>query len=330
MLVTSDRGSLSCSREAPAGSLERRLFDAAPGAFGALGVITDVELELRRIPANTVMYTKTLRRSSTLSDFVEEFQTLSATNLTAPLLDEGIYAIVHGNPADGCASILGSRRESAERQRRPLPALPLYADWPTLNAVAQGFGNAFPRLANWVTVYSLGAGTEYHNEPESFTFFQNSHDQAHDILARREPIAWALRASRLIDPALPTAHQCWMVPDGQLEAFMRCAGELLAGEYADVLPSVELQDTLRLPRSSALMSPWADGGGFAYTISAAASDKGGARTGRIIAFYRELSRRAASPCGARVHLLKESHCDDALLRSMYSTALPDLRALRQE
>lgn len=328
-LITPDKGVIHCSPDAET-ELARDLFYAAPGSFGAFGVISDVEMKLQQVPPQARVRTEVLHKSHELESFLHQFGTLARETLNEGIWNQGVYALLFGDPSKGRGVVLGSRTDTDE-ESRSLPEMPLYADRPRRNAYMQGLGHKFPRIANRATERTFKEGARFSNEVYPYVYFQNSHDQAHDIL--KAPLAAPLRALKLVDPDLPVVHQCWVVPEAKLGGFIGGVGKVLREDFQDVLPMIELQDILLLPPAKATLSPLSEDnprlkdGGYAYTISTVAPDKGGPKTERVRAFYRAVSDVAERSPGS-VHLLKESNCDDELLRRLYEPQLKKILQLK--
>ena len=207
------------------------------------------------------------------------------------------------------------------------PALPLTDDNTRRNIVLQGLSNLAPAMSQRLQPVILRKGKRFYASPYGFTYYQRSYERAYEILAGSTWWARVLRGMG-VDPRLTVCHQTWVIPVGRARDFLDFYFEaLLASRNAAA--RVELQDIIRLPPS-----PWPLHGAAGmpegcYLLSVSFSVRRDRRSfDDVRAFLGAVSQGAFERFGARVLLLKQTHCDAGVLRRMHADSLAELEKLR--
>jgi hypothetical protein len=321
-----------CEEHAP-GELERRLYRYVPGSLGALGLVTELELELCATPADAEVTVSVIdERTGDPLATIDTYSRAARENRSAEgfRYSEGVGAIFLGTPRSGRSFVLARRRSDAPARRRS--SLPLFDERPRQNAVLQALLHRFPASGQKITARLLKKGRTFQSRYYRWIFFQSSWDEAVERL-KRGGAGWRLLERALgVDPELRLVHQSWVIPERSLSAFMKSYFELLESERYRWLPRhFELQELIPVPQSRWPLSPSFRHEGLSHVLTLNCP----ARTASI----QEAARRFCSDVsrcthdaglGAVVHLVKQLHVDDELLREMHAPPLAELRALKRE
>lgn len=317
---------------AGAGALERDLFRFVPGSLGALGLVTELELELAATdPAEPVAVHVLENRAGDPLATVAAYADAADRNRDVEGFrwSEGVGAVFFGPPR-ACRSLLLARKR-AQPIAGSRPTLPLFADRPTQNALLQALLHRFSEPAQWLTPRLMRKGRVFQAGYRRWTFFQSSWDDAVERLAVGG-LGWrALCALSGVDRSLSLVHQSWVIPRQSLLPFMQLYFDLLGSpRYASLARHFELQDLVPIPHSRwpLAASFRHEHGSHVFTLNCPARElsiRDGARR-----FCAELTRSAwDAGLGVVVHLVKQLHLDDGLLREMYAAPLAELRELKR-
>jgi hypothetical protein len=133
-----------------------------------------------------------------------------------------------------------------------------------------------------------------------------------------------------VDPWLGVCHQTYVVPVERRRAFMDLYFEVFDA-YADLEGRLEQQDMIRLPPCAWPLHGATGMAGGCFLLTTSLSVPRGSETERRARdFLAEVSRRAYAALGVRVLLLKQAHCDDALLREMHQGFIDGILTLKRE
>lgn len=316
-------GILRCSPDAEE-ALARELFFAFPGSQGMFGCVTDITLDVQKVPAGNHVRTAVLTATGNRRRFVREFLANARDVVQRQRegstggWDKGVYAAAGGYPGGAGRWYVYGSRESGLSPR--YPSFPLYGDHPTLHTWAHILSHHCPRIPQETMRWVFPEGQSFDDPLYTYTYFQNSHPRA-----RHSPGV----LGRILPTTMPVTQQTWVMHPEALEPFLEHVRTLLCRkEFRPIAGWVELQDILLLPRSAALLSPChSREEAIAYTISCAA-DTDGPRSKFVREFLSTLSIHAWTQWRATVHLLKEAYCPDGLLRQMYAPALEKAQLLR--
>lgn len=312
-------------RCSPGGSsLERALYGFAPGAFGALGVITDIELRLRAVPPDLFVHIEVLSGGRvTGSRYLEDLWRAA---------DDPKHEPGHGMFLFGCEDRYTLLADSLHVGSRPRPRreMLLTADKPRLHAALQGLSNRYPGLARQIALGAFRPGRAFSADWYGFLFFQRSYDSAHQILSQRTPLFSTLRGLG-VDPRLTVCHQTWCFPREQAGQFMDLYWATMR-RYPGIEQRAEQQDLIGLrPSRWPAHATWGNHQGSGLLTPSFAVRRGSAEHARVEDFVRELSRVAfAKNPRFKLMLLKQTACDDDLLRAMHAAYLAQLRQLKAQ
>lgn len=334
-LIGADGRRYDCHAEAET-SLERRLFRYVPGALGALGFVTEMELELARIPADTVVVTEVLAsRAADPAASVMSYLDHAAADARSHSFSEGFALVFFGTPERGRGVVLG-RRRLRPGERRPA-TLPLFRESAELNLLVQLFAHRYPGVARTLAARLVGSRRNFCAPYQRWAFFQSSYDDGAERFSRRS------RETGQADfpTHLGLVHQGWVLTGTALLPFLELAIGLFAlPEFEPVAAALEFFDVGPLPAAKNPLDPSrALGGGSDFydrhagthvlTLSIAVRDTRLRELG--VAFCHALSEAAfARGLDVVVQLNKQHHVTTATLRAMHETALGELRALRTE
>ena len=322
-----------CRADAPE-AIDRTLFRMVPGSFGALGFVTELELELRHAsPWRTVTSKVEYSRVGALEEGVRTFGELAQMNSGGKRWDEGIGLMLFGSPGRGLCTLISGNSSDA-RERDPRSAIPLFEARPGRNAVLQGLSNRLPQFTNSLARHTFREGREFQTNLRCWSFFQSSYDDAGRLLAR-QGAGWELaRRVTQIDPQMQLVHQTWTLPRSSLWPAVKLHAELLdAPEFREVLGANEMQDAIPSPATSWPLHPGHayPGGSYVFSLSFSAHPRRKVSVQALTDYCARLSELGSERVeGMRVHLLKQLHCDDALLRRQYATELGALRRVKAE
>jgi FAD/FMN-containing dehydrogenase len=308
--------------------LERTLFRTVPGALGALGLVTDMELELRAVSPRAEVVVEVLEARDgdplpTVRSYLERVGD-NAKQAFRPW-SEGLSLVFFGAPARGTSIVMGRRRGGRVERRRS--TLPLFRESSESNLYAQAFSHRFPLIARALAARLLRPGRSFRAPYYRWAFFQSSYDECAARLERRKPL---LLEALGFEGTLGLVHQGWVVASAGLEAFVLLAAELLElPEYAPVVAGLEFFDVIALPRPTTPLEPSHAVGGDAHvsTLSIAVHEPSERELAE--AFCRELSERAyARALPVVVQLNKQHHVAPAVLRTMHRSALEELARVK--
>ncbi len=326
-VVGGDGRSYECHADA-ATELERELFRYVPGSLGALGLVTELELELAAISPRARVAARVLeQRSGDALGSVAAYARLADDNRVAGgfRYSEGVSAVLFGAPASGRSLVMA--RSRADESDARAATLPLFGANPARAALLQAFLHRFTAPAQWLAPRLLAQGRSFESEYYRWAFFQSSYDLAAERLKRLT----RLRRVLPLDPRLTLVHQGWVVPRGAIVPFMALyLRELARAEYAVLHPRLEFQDVLAVPQSSSPLNPSArhECGSHIFTLSIALPHARPELVNLARRFCRELSSKAYE-LGVLVQLVKQLHADDQLLREMYRQPLSALVAIKR-
>ncbi|HEV8547992.1 MAG TPA: hypothetical protein VGQ57_03170 [Polyangiaceae bacterium] len=334
-LLGADGLRYDCHAEATS-ALERRLFRYVPGALGALGLVTELELELTPMAADARVVTEVLdRRENDPAGSVAAFLERLAADERARDFSEGFSLVFFGPPGRGTGVVVGRRRGAAHEPRRA--TLPLFRENADLNLLVQLFAHRFPGVSRRLAARLLAPGRSFSAPYYRWAFFQSSFDDGAQRLARRSS-----EAPPALTQELGLVHQGWVLTSAALGPFVALASELFADpDFRPIADALEFFDVLPLPAPVAPLDPSrslatesaSTGAGatrtHVLTLSIAVRE---ARTRELAkSFCRTLTERAASQgLGVVVQLNKQHHASPTLLRAMHRTALSELASLKAE
>lgn len=134
-----------------------------------------------------------------------------------------------------------------------------------------------------------------------------------------------------VDPRLTVCHQTWCFPREQTRDFMRVYWDTMR-RYPGIERRAEQQDMIALQACRwRAHGTWGNGRGSGFITPSLAVRRGSAEHARAEAFFSDLARAAfALHPSCKVMLLKQSLCDDGLLREMHAPYLATLRRLKHQ
>lgn len=321
-LLAPDGQSYRCTAEGTA--LERALYEFAPGAFGALGVMTDIELCLRAVPADLSIQVEVLSCGRVAGSHCIEDLLRAADD---PQHEPGRGIFFYGCE-DRYALLADSFRTGSEP--RPGGRMLLTADRPRLHAALQGLSNRYPGLARRIALSAFRPGRMFSADWYGFMFFQRSYDTAYEILSSATPLFVALRGFG-VDPRLTVCHQTWCFPREHAAEFMQLYWNTMK-RYPGIEGRAEQQDMIALrPCRWPAHATWGNLNGSALLTPSLAVRRGSTEHARAEEFFRELSRVAfAQNPRFKLMLLKQAACDDGLLREMHAPYIARLREHKRQ
>jgi FAD/FMN-containing dehydrogenase len=308
-LECANGASYHCRRTAS--GLEGELFQHAAGAFGALGVVTDIELRLspidpdQQILVNAVYAgpSKTLACFDALEQAADDPRFREGNGL-------GIYGL-WGH------AIVFADELLAPGERRGGPQALLTGDDITSQIFSQAFANRFPAFAEWIVSRTYRQGAALWAPWYGFQFFQRSYDAVHRVMAGRSALATTLRLFG-VPGGLPVCHTAWFYPRERLRAFATGYFEIL-GRYPALVRRIEQQDMVLLGPSRWPCHSMGETSGGIGVFSASFSIRPGERSqSEAEEFARTVTREAPrfAP-GSRVSLCKQIHAEPEVLREMH-------------
>jgi hypothetical protein len=308
-LVTGDGRAVRCSREH-----NHELFYAAIGGFGLVGFITELEYELLEVGPSPALISS--------AHAFEGFDGLRylIPEHTPPELPPGIWpgcgavVISHGHRH---RTLLSRHRFASTQQRRPTIA---HRTGPA-RVAAELLVREFPGLAswlwlsNWVPRRPVG----FIDDLAPATFFMDGHLDAH-----RVGLCWGR------DPVV--MQQSFVLPVADR---LRERGETVSAFVRDACTRFA-EHRIRPAMFDVGFLPAAEPFGLssncdhdAFLVSAAFL-AGPRQTGETIArALTELTGICREVYGGKLHLTKQAHCEDAVLRADYAEAIERVRALRR-
>jgi FAD/FMN-containing dehydrogenase len=319
-MMTPDGAVHECHAAAP--GIAGELFRLVPGSFGALGVILELELRLFRVRERQRAEITVLEHGPTRG--------YAALERLETLYHSGEYPLGRGLfffGRRGKSVLLGDRIVVPEPHHEAAP-LPLTDDATRRNIVAQGLANRVPGLVSPLQGLVLRRGRRFHAGLYGFTFFQRSYDRAYDYLASPAVLPRVLRALG-VDPRLTVCHQTFAVPVERRQPFLDMYFDVFDA-YPELEARLEQQDLIRLPECAWPLhaAHGMPGGAYLFSVSMSVR-RGQSHEARARTFLGEVSRRAFEAHGVKVMLLKQAHCEPALLRRMHAPFIQTLSALKQ-
>ncbi|MFY0570181.1 FAD-binding oxidoreductase [Archangium lansingense] len=319
-MLTPDGAVHECHAAAP--GIAGELFWLVPGSFGALGVILELELRLFWVQERQRAEITVLEHGPTRG--------YAALERLETLYHSGEYPLGRGLfffGRRGKSVLLGDRIVVPLPHHKAAP-LPLTDDATRRNIVAQGLANRVPGLVSPLQGLVLRRGRRFHAGLYGFTFFQRSYDRAYDYLASPAVLPRVLRALG-IDPRLTVCHQTFAVPVERRQSFLDMYFDVFDA-YPELEARIEQQDLIRLPECAWPLhaAHGMPGGAYLFSVSMSVR-RGQSHEARARTFLGEVSRRAFEEHGVKVMLLKQAHCEPALLRRMHAPFIETLSALKQ-
>lgn len=302
--------------------LEGELFEAAVGALGALGVISDIELKLSPIAPDQKVIVHALYAGRSDSGAYLNYLERAFED---PRFGEGAAAAVYGNR--GHAIVFGD--ELLPPGSKPVGRRALLTDDNIgQQAFTQALVNRSPRLAEWLVARTYRQGAALWAPWYGFQFFQRGYDEAHRVMAAGGPRARLLQVLG-VPRRLPLAHSSWFFPRAELRNFMEGYFEI-QDRYPGIEGAVEQQDLV-------LLGPCAwpchsmgrtehDLGIFTASFSVR---RGEASETRAREFLQAVTRECPSfASGARVSLAKQVHATPEVLAEHHRTFVERVRGLK--
>lgn len=314
--------SYACRSDSP--GLEGELFRHAVGAFGALGVVTDIELRLTPIAPEQQILVHAVYAGP--SNDPACFDALERTR-DDPRYSEGNGLVTYGVWGHGI--VLGDELLPVGERRRGPQAL-LTDENITSQILSQALANRFPEFAEWIISRTYRQGRALWAPWYGFQFFQRSYDAVHRVMAGNSALASTLRVFG-VPGGLPVCHTAWFFPREQLRAFAQGYFEILS-RYPGLERSAEQQDFVLLGPSRWPCHSMGETQGKLGILSISFSVRPGEPSQiETEAFARTVTREARrfAP-GARVSLCKQIHADADVLNDMhrdYAARLDHFRAL---
>lgn len=313
------RGELiRCTPHAP--GLGGELFDLLPGSFGALGLITQVELELRPVTSGARVEIEVLENCPA--------QGFACVDQLEHLYRTGQFPLGRGMFVYGCRGttvLVADRQVEGTARRRS--TLPLTDEATVRNIVLQGIAHRLPALVHRLQPHVLRKGRRFHASMYGFCYYQRSYDRAFDWLSSKRWPSRVMRAAG-VDPRLTVCHQTFAVPPDRVHRFLELYFDELA-RHPRAIRRIEQQDLIRLPPCR-----WPLHGAYgladgSYLFTASFSVQRRRESYREARrCLHEVSARAFRELGVKVLLLKQAHCDPALLRQMHAGFIERIEDMR--
>ncbi|HEX6276068.1 MAG TPA: FAD-binding protein [Polyangiaceae bacterium] len=310
------------------GELERELYRSVPGALGSLGLVTELELELRPVSPRAEVVVEVLERSvGDPAPAVRSYLARVADERRDGFRrwSEGLGLVFLGVPGRGACVVLGRRLGGRVEPRRS--TLPLFRESAESNLFVQAFSHRYPGIARSLAAQLLRPGRSFRAPYYRWTFFQTSYDECAARVERRKPVHFELFG---LGDGFGLVHQAWVVASSALAAFVALAAEVFARpEYEPVADALELLDALPLPAPTTPLEPSRCVGGDAHVVTANVAVRTPSERELAVALCRELSERAhEGGLPVVVQLNKQHHVAEAVLRTMHRAALDDLERVR--
>ena len=322
-LLTPAGERIACRRDAKGRSGE--LFEACVGAFGCLGVVTDIELRLRPVERDSAEVVIESRYAGSAKGCAYLAALEVATD--DPQHDAGAGALMFG--CEGHAIVLG-QRFVPDGQLIADQRAPLTDDDHERNALTQGLSNRFPRLAGLAISRAYPKGRACWADWYGSSYYQRSYDRAASILRGRGPHLALARAVG-VDPRLPVYHQSWFFPRDRLREVMALYWAVLR-RYPGVESRAETQDLVLLPPSRWPLHTSGAGpealGVLTSSFAVRPETKNAARVSAFLARFSRLVWERVPSC--RVSLCKQIHCDTDMLRAMHASWIETIRGWRAQ
>jgi hypothetical protein len=279
-----------------------------------------------------VTSTVELSAENALESTIATYARLADENKALPFRwDEGIGLMLFGHPRTGLQTLVSGRTSPLET-RSPRCRIPLFENRPRRNALLQGVSNRLPAWTAWLAGRTFRQDLKFDTNLRTWTFFQSSYDDANRLLARRGTGWAAVRALGQIDPRLHMVHQSWLVPRKRLLELLELHAELISEpRFRGVVSATEMQDAIPTPWSASPLHPAhaSPDGSHLFSMSLSAHERRRTSRALLTDYCATLSELCYGRIeGFRVHLLKQLHADDALLRRMYRDELDALRKLK--
>lgn len=309
-LLTPDGRVIECTpRE---GGLAGELFRAVPGAFGALGAISELELNLYPIDPHQLIAVHSLYAGPSAGG---DALTVLERARDDERFTEGVGAVIYGRR--GHAIVFSHEQLPLDYEKDRNQAL-LTDEGVEEHAFTQGLANRFPRLAEYMVTRAYPQGITRWAPWYGYQFFQRGYDRC-PALYQRGGLKHRLVGFLGVDGRLPMVHAAWFFPRGELQGFIDAYFAVLE-DYRDIAKYGEQQDVVllgpcRWPAHSVGESSGAVG---VFTASYSLAGSGGVKRKRIIEFFQNVTRVAHRDIpGCRISLSKQVHCEPVLLRQMH-------------
>lgn len=323
--------------DAKSEGIEAELFRTVPGAFGALGIVTSVELILKAIHPKQLIAVETTFESSKTDSSAFHAMRQAASD---PRYTEGAGAVIYG--------IAGSCRVMAD-YLLPLDHIPdknqalLTDDDIDHHALTQGIVNRFPRIAQFVIERAYRAGSFRWAPWYGFDFFHRGYERSYDILSR-PGLKTRLLKSFGVQATIPILHQSWFFPESRLEAVTEKYWQHLRS-HPKLASYIEQQDFVLLPPcpypahslGSGIPERTTPSGAdvthiaigcltVSFSLAASGKEKG--------LLFKQLLEKFSRSCheefgDVRVSLCKQLHCDREILRAMHKSWIDLILPLRE-
>ncbi len=312
---------------APAGSLERRLFEGVVGGLGGLGVVLDATYALRRVssrraPRVSTRFEPVGWRRFTWEDFTARVkaETLHARRAVKALGARAFTGPLPAGVRDAVSATAWFRRMGP----RGLILRSRHVSTSALKPASLYAGEGFKRtVAEWALCHDPLADFAQ-------TIFKSDRVLRSRSVDRLDPFTFfmdgnvAARASaRACGNRLTSHQQTFMVPEREAAGFCAEVEAMTAALHPTILDLLYL----RADRSGSLLSPLRDLDAFAVTLGYQTLN--GDRLAAARRILKRLARRCAD-LGGRVSLVKNVYADDAVLRGMYSDGLALYAPLKRE
>lgn len=297
-----------------------QLFDLLPGSFGALGVNTHVELELRPVAPGARVEIEVVENCPAQGfacvDLLEQ-------RYRSEKLPFGRGMFVYG--CRGTTVLVENRQVEETAPRRS--SLPLTDEATVRNIVLQGIAHRLPTLVHRLQPRVLRKGRRFQASAYGFCYYQRSYDRAFDWLSSQRMSSRVMRAAG-VDPRLTVCHQTFAIPPDRVHRFLELYFDELS-RHPRAIRRLEQQDLIRLPpcRWPLHGAYGLDDGSYLFTASFSVQrDRESYRQARRC--LQEVSARAFRELGVKVMLLKQAHCDPELLRQMHAGFIERLEDMR--
>lgn len=301
---------------------ERELYWHVPGSFGALGVVTDIEVKLTPIdPEQRIVLNSVYAGRSDSGAYLNYLEQV----VDSPRFREGGGAVIYGNRGH---TIIWGHELLPLGAKPPGPQALLTDDNVTQQAVTQALVNRMPRLAEWLVSRAYPEGIARWAPWYGFLFFQRSFDAAHQRMMSGGLDQKLLRLLG-VRHRMPFCHAAWFFPRAELRAFMEGYWGIL-DRYPGLEVTAEQQDLVLLGPSQwpchTLGRTEEPIGAFTASFGV---ERGGESEHRVRDFFTEVTHlsREFAP-GTRISLCKQIHADPEDLRATHAGFVAAVTRLR--
>jgi hypothetical protein len=309
-LVTGRGESLRCSRrEHP------ELFYAAIGGFGLVGIITELEYDLQEIGANPAFCSSThaFEGVDGLVHLIPEHRPAELPRGAWP----GAGSIVMARGAR-LRTMISRHRFEDTPERSPTVA---HQSGP-LRFGLELFVRKLPALASWLWQRNWVPGKPVRllDDLQPAMFFMDANVDATNFVKRIGGDAPVMQQSFIV----PTSTRDADAADGA-EAFVR---EAMA-RFREAGLSPGMFDVGFMPAAEPFLLA-GNGHRDAFLVSAAFLVGPRCRAEVVARVFEKLTAVCLNSYDGAIHLTKQAHCSDEVLRDVYAAPIRQLRALRQE